>query len=136
MLREVVTAAERQQTTLQATVQDYQAENDKLRLLIQRLVRHRFGRRSEQLSAGQLQLALEDLEQTVAENEAARDAAAAAGDKQRQRRDTRPNHNHGALPAHLPRYEVLIDVERRDCPCCGGELHPIGELPSPTYSLD
>ena len=34
MLREVVTAAERQQTTLQATVQDYQAENDKLRLLI------------------------------------------------------------------------------------------------------
>ena len=29
MLREVVTAAERQQTTLQATVQDYQAENDK-----------------------------------------------------------------------------------------------------------
>ena len=62
MLREVVTAAERQQTTLQATVQDYQAENDKLRLLIQRLLRHRFGRRSEQLSADQLQLGLEDLE--------------------------------------------------------------------------
>ena len=30
------------------------AENDKLRLLIQRLTRHQFGRRSEQLSADQL----------------------------------------------------------------------------------
>lgn len=59
MLREVVVAAEQQQTSLQGTVQAYQAENDKLRLLIQRLLRHQFGRRSEQLSAGQLQLSLE-----------------------------------------------------------------------------
>jgi transposase len=130
MLREVVVAAEQQQTSLQGTVQAYQAENDKLRLLIQRLLRHQFGRRSEQLSAGQLQLSLEDLEQTVAANEAARDAAEAAGDKQRQRRETRPNRNHGALPAHLPRYEVLIDVDQRDCPCCGGAMHTIGELRS------
>ena len=46
------------------------AENDKLRLLIQRLTRHQFGRRSEQLTAEQLQFGLEDLEQTVAENQA------------------------------------------------------------------
>ena len=37
------------------------AENDKLRLLIQRLTRHQFGRRSEQLTPDQLQLALEEL---------------------------------------------------------------------------
>jgi hypothetical protein len=43
------------------------AENDKLRLLIQRLTRQQFGRRSEQLTADQLQFGLEDLEQTVAE---------------------------------------------------------------------
>jgi transposase len=79
------------------------------------------------LSADQLQLALEDLEQTAAANEAAQDAAE---NKQRQRRETRPNRNHGALPAHLPRYEVLIDVEQRDCPCCGGAMHTIGELRS------
>jgi transposase len=30
------------------------AENDKLRLLVQRLMRHQFGRRSEQLSPDQL----------------------------------------------------------------------------------
>jgi transposase len=68
MLREVVTAAEQQQTTLQQR----DAEIDKLHLLIKRLLRQQFGRRSEQLSADQLQLALEDLEQTAAANEARR----------------------------------------------------------------
>jgi transposase len=104
------------------------AENDKLRLLIQRLLRHQFGRRSEQLDADQLQFGLEDLEQTVAENQAGQDAANPAQDQQRQRRDARPNRNHGALPAHLPRYEVVIDIEDRHCPCCGGALHAIDEL--------
>jgi transposase len=101
------------------------AENDKLRLLIQRLLRQQFGRRSEQLSPDQLQLGLEDLEQTVAENQAGQEAAEA---RQGRRRPAPPRRNHGALPEHLPRYEVLIDVERRDCPCCGGALHAIGEL--------
>jgi transposase len=36
--------------------------------------------------------------------------------------------NNGALPAHLPRYEVVVDVEDRTCPCCGHALHEIGEL--------
>jgi len=80
MLREVVTAAEQQQTALRQR----DAEIDKLHLLIKRLLRQQFGRRSEQLSADQLQLALEDLEQTVAANEAAQDAAA-----DRQRRGAR-----------------------------------------------
>ena len=55
---------------------ELQAENDKLALLIQRLVRHQFGARSEQLTTDQLQLGLEDLEQTVAANQAAQEAAA------------------------------------------------------------
>ena len=82
MLREMVAAAEQQQTTLQDAVQQRDAEIDKLHLLIKRLLRQQFGRRSEQLSADQLQLALEDLEQTAAANEAARDTAE---NKQRQR---------------------------------------------------
>ena len=117
MLRDVVATAAHQQGVLHA-------ENDKLRLLIQRLLRQQFGRRSEQLSPDQLQLGLEDLEQTIAENQAGQDAA----DVQRGRRRPAPRRNHGALPEHLPRYEVLIDVEKRDCPCCGGTLHAIGEL--------
>ena len=59
MLRDAVTTAAYQQGELHA-------ENDKLRMLIKRLLRHRFGRRSEQLAADQLQFGLEDLEQTVA----------------------------------------------------------------------
>jgi transposase len=35
--------------------------------------------------------------------------------------------NRGALPAHLPRTEVVIDVDDKACPCCGGMLHVIGE---------
>src|SRR3954452_15435034 len=101
------------------------AENDKLRLLVQRFVRHQFGRRSEQLSPDQLQLGLEDLEQTIAANQAGQDAIAGITRKPRTKPAAR---NHGALPAHLPRYEVVIDVEDRDCPCCGRALVPIGEI--------
>ncbi len=71
------------------------AENDKLRLLIQRLTRHQFGRRSEQLTDEQLQFGLEDLEQTIAENQAGQDAAVVPPAKPRVKRAAR---NHGALP--------------------------------------
>ena len=105
------------------------AENDKLRLLIQRLTRHQFGCRSEQLTPDQLQLGLEALEQAIAANQAAEDAAAdAVAASKRQPRPAHPARNHGALPAHLPRYEVVVDIEDRDCPCCGKALTPIGEV--------
>src|SRR3712207_9096276 len=48
-----------------------QAEIEKLRLLIRQLQRGQFGRRSERLDPDQLQLGLEDLEQTAAAAEAA-----------------------------------------------------------------
>jgi transposase len=108
------------------------AENDKLRLLLQRLTRHQFGRRSEQLTAEQLQFGLEDLEQTIAENQAGQEAAVPAVAKPRAER---PARNHGALPAHLPRYEVVIDVDHAACPCCGGAMHSIGELRSEQLDL-
>jgi transposase len=131
LLREVVAAAEQQHTVLQHTVQQREAEIDTLHLLIKRLLRQQFGRRSEQLTPDQLQLGIEDLEQTIAAAEVGQDAADPARDKQpRPRPQARPNRNHGARPAHLPRYEVLIDVEQRDCPCCGGTLHVIDEVRS------
>ena len=103
------------------------AENDKLRLLIQRLTRHQFGRRSEQLTTDQLQFGLEDLEQRVAENQAGQDAAQPAAPS-KPADIKRPARNHGALPAHLPRYEIVIDAAPEVCPCCGGTMHNIGEL--------
>jgi transposase len=119
MLREVVSAAAQRDAELNG-------ENDKLRFLIHRYLRHRFGPRSEQLDPDQLQLGLEDLEEEIAETEAAQDASEVVGD-QRQRRASQSNRNRGDLPAHLPRIEVVIGLESKQCPCCGGRLHAIGE---------
>lgn len=113
---------------LRQMLRELYAENDKLRLLLQRLARHQFGRRSEHLTDEQLQLGLEDLEQTVAENQAGQDAAEPSVDRKPHPRADRPARNHGALPAHLPRYAVVIDAEPAACPCCGGAMHCIGEV--------
>jgi transposase len=102
-----------------------QAEIEKLRLLIRQLQRGQFGRRSERLDPDQLQLGLEDLEQTAAAAEAAQEELAARNSTPRAPRVRR--RNLGSLPAHLPRIEVLVDLEDKSCPCCGGALHVIGE---------
>src|SRR3954451_14468086 len=102
-----------------------QAEIEKLRLLIRQLQRGRFGRRSEKLDPDQLQLGLEDLEATAAAAEAAQEEAAARSGAPRAPRARR--RNLGALPAHLPRVEVLVDAEDKGCPCCGGAMHVTGE---------
>ncbi len=39
----------------------------------------------------------------------------------------RRQRNLGQLPGSLPRYEVVIDLADKSCPCCLGELHRIGE---------
>jgi transposase len=102
------------------------AELDKLHALIKQLQRNQFGRRSEQLSPDQLQLGLEDLEQSAAAAEAVQAATPAEANGQ-DIPAPKPRRNRGALPAHLPRFEVMVDVEDKACPCCGGALHVIGE---------
>src|SRR3712207_2270634 len=74
-----------------------QAEIEKLRLLIRQLQRGQFGRRSERLDPDQLQLGLEDLEQTAAAAEAAQEEVAARSSTPRPPRTRR--RNLGALPA-------------------------------------
>src|SRR6186997_1597894 len=118
-------ALEIERDTVLAERDAAQAEIEKLRLLIRQLQRGRFGRRSERLDPDQLQLGLEDLEQAAAAAEAAQEAASRSSNTPRPPRPRR--RNLGALPAHLPRVEVLVDVEDKACPCCGGALHVIGE---------
>jgi len=112
------------QQMLREAVPELQAENEKLWQLIQRLLRHRYGPRSQRLDLEQLQLVLEDAEQSAAEDGAAKSAVEPA---ERRRRIEVAHRNRGALPAHLPRYEVVIDIESKECPCCGGALHLIGD---------
>src|SRR4029079_17470263 len=33
----------------------------------------------------------------------------------------------GSLPAHLPRIEMVVDIEDHACSCCRNALHRIGE---------
>ena len=46
---------------------------------------------------------------------------------ERKARAAKRRANRGALPAHLPRIETVIDVPSTICPCCSGTLHRIGE---------
>lgn len=110
---------------LQQLLREAEAEIEKLQLLLAKLQRHRFGSRSEQLNADQLLLWAEDQQQAQAEKEAAEDAANPEPKPRHSR--PKPKRNHGALPAHLPRYEELHDIDSKVCPCCGGTLHVIGE---------
>jgi transposase len=99
-------------------------QNERLRQIIRELQRARFGRHSEKLEPDQLNLALEDVEQAVA-----------AGEAEEERRDggvkaaraAKRRLNRGGLPPHLPRVELVVDVESKICPCCGGAMHRIGE---------
>jgi transposase len=91
---------------------------------LRQLRRAHFGRRSEKLDPEQLALALEDIEQAVAGNEAADDkkdpaGAPTRGDKRRT--------NRGALPAHLAHVDVTIAPDDTNCPCCRVPMHVIGE---------
>jgi transposase len=76
------------------------------------------------LDPEQLLLALEDIEQAIAANEADADKKdpAAARMRSEKRRV-----NRGALPAHLPRVDVAIEPEDTTCPCCRSPMHVIGE---------
>jgi transposase len=107
------------------------AERDKLIIRNARLEainaeirRALFGRKSERITEDQLSLALEELETSLATAEAEEEKTdpalkAAATRKRRASRDENLD--------HLPHEEMVIEPESKACPCCGGELHVIGE---------
>ena len=109
---------------LQAMLAAERAENERLRQIIKELQRHRFGRRAETLRIDQLLLGLEEAEQVEAEGFAAEEGADPG---KRDMRAQKRRANRGALPAHLPRFEQIVDVTDKSCPCCRGELHLMGE---------
>src|SRR3954462_14290249 len=121
----MIAALQIERDTVRSEHEVAQAEIEKLRLPIRQLQRGQFGRRSERLDPDQLQLGLEDLEQTAAAAEAAQEEVAARSGPPRTSRVRR--RNLGSLPAHLPRVEILVDLEDKNCPCGGGALHVIGE---------
>jgi hypothetical protein len=94
--------------TLKAMLLAERMQNERLRQIIKELQRHRFGRRAETLPEDQMLLGLEDVEQTVASDAALADQSAPA---ERQARAEKRRTNRGALPAHLPRIEIVVDID-------------------------
>ena len=110
--------------TLKAMLLAERVRTARLEQIIKELQRHRFGRRAEKLPEDQLLLGLEEVEQAEASSAAETEQGSPdGGGKRAARRRT----NRGSLPAHLPRIEVVVDVEDHACPCCQGALHRIGE---------
>src|SRR5258707_14577127 len=104
--------------TLKAMLLAEQCESERLRQIIRELQRRRFGRRAETLREDQMLLGLEDVEQT----EAAADQMTPA---ERAARAERRRSNRGLLPAHLPRIEIVVDIDdRTSCQRSSGYLSP------------
>jgi transposase len=97
-------------------------ELERLKLLIAKLQRMRFGRSSEKLDRQieQLELQLEALQQNDAEKVAALPEPLASAER-RARPARQP------LPAHLPREVRTYPPKQEACPDCGGELKHLGD---------
>ncbi len=108
-------------STLRAMLVAERHENERLRQIIKAMQRHRFGRRAETLPEDQLLLGLEEAEQIAASGEAQSEEVAPV------ERAARRRTNRGSLPPHLPRIEMVVDIEDHACPCCKSALHRIGE---------
>jgi transposase len=121
MLQQMVLSLAAERTTALAAAQ---SEIERLRLIVQKLQRNQFGRRSERLDDDQLQFGFEDLEADLARVEARLPPSAQEPPTSKSQID-RPS-----LPAHLSRENMRLDIEHQACPCCGGELHVIGETVS------
>jgi len=92
---------------------------ERMHHIIRQFQRAQYGRHSERLDHDQLQLTLEE-----------RDIAAATAASVETRKMRRPRAEPGqrkSLPAHLPRIEVIIEPKTTSRPCCGGDMHVIGE---------
>ena len=96
-------------------------EIERLQAIIKKLQRMQFGRRSERLDPDQFALGLEDLDTDIGTAE----EKIAQTDPVRSLRPHRTS-----LPDHLPREEVLLDIDDSGCAGCGGVVHKIGESQS------
>lgn len=101
---------------------------EKLQLEIARLKREKHGASSERgTRLEQLELTLEDLQETLAEASAAADVAVAAVDPVKMEGFARRRPARRPLPEHLPRHRIVLPNPTA-CPCCAGiKLSKIGE---------
>src|SRR5690606_25326389 len=112
-----------QQATMERMAQELASntvEIEHLKLLLAKLRRQAYGRKSEKLDRqiDQLELRLEEL---IAD-EGVTDAR-----PQTRLSVERKSSERTPLPAHLPREERVLEPQHAACPACGGKLKPLGE---------
>jgi len=107
-------------SALRAKVSEQAAEIEHLRLVIAKLRRMQFGRKSEQMNEmlSQLELSLEELETLRAETPVEAD---------KPDREPAPPAPRKPLPDHLPRHTQEHLPAVCDCPACGGALKQMGQ---------
>ncbi|MBF8257289.1 MAG: IS66 family transposase [Anaerolineales bacterium] len=125
-LKAALVAERAARQTAEARASGAEAMVTHLKLVIAKLKRDRFGQSSERgrKILDQLELQLEELEATAAEDETA--LSKAGQDDAVVRAFTRRKPVRAPLPAHLPRERVVISGPTA-CPCCGGRLAKLGE---------
>ncbi|WP_426616105.1 IS66 family transposase [Bradyrhizobium sp. McL0616] len=129
--------AQREQLTLaKSEVTVGRLEIERLKLMLAKARREQFGQSSERgkLLVEQLELAIEDLEETQAEQETKAEFAAPEAAKQKHGQNPRPSRR--SLADNLPVERI---VEPAPCACgkCGSErLHKLGEVISKTLECE
>jgi transposase len=120
-LRVLILAQHEQLLSKDEQLASRDSEIEHLKLLIAKLRRQQFGRKSEKVERQieQLELRLGELEASRAEREVRQDAGSVTSERARPVRR--------ALPAHLPREERRVLPPQKKCPDCGGELKHLGE---------
>ena len=103
-------------------------EIEHLKLLIAKLQRMQFGRKSEKVERQieQLELKLEELETSRAEHETEQEPAPASCTSTR-RASAPKKPSRRPLPEHLLRITKMHEPAHQECPQCGGALKKLGE---------
>ena len=123
-------ASEQRAAIAEGRATGLEAEVETLKLTLAKLRRDKFGASSERGARliDQLELQLAELEERIAQDEAATEIAApprneqsSSSDREKRRKPARR-----PLPDHLPR-ERIVHPAPSACPCCGGPLRKLGE---------
>jgi transposase len=125
--RPVDRAAINRASTIEAEMSGARLEIERLRLLLAKARRERFGQSAERGArlVEQLELQLAELEETVAEEDAAAELAAPpVRPETRARLGRKPARR--PLPENLPRERIVYPAPC-SCPKCGGPVRKLGE---------
>ena len=122
-LRAMIVAQHKQLVAKDEQLLSHRSEIEHLKLLIAKLQRMQFGRRSEKVERQieQLELKLEELEANRGEQAPLRLQPSATTPVVPSKPSRRP------LPEHLPREVQTHSPEQPCCPDCGGKLTKLGE---------